>query len=306
VRDGGPIVLPESEVEAIRRHAKLVEDFNAARAQEFRRLLEPYREGFERVADSLGLIYREMDAHTIVLLDGVNHDPAVAAEMLSWRTAINAGMRAFHRSHGRNFEPNDTPDRVVQLVDAKYESWERMSSISPREYVVRSGCPPTCPPDVAKAAYREVRNRALAFASVAPSIAFAFPAQEDPFHGLMEIRATFVAIGAMPGPDALGGTAREPVRIVERFGPVELDADRRTAYLDGVAQRLTKREYESLLGVVKARHDGIWAADLIDKTGVPSAKDRLADIRKKYGKRWTEAIEQNPWRIKHGFSMKRA
>jgi len=107
--------------------------------------------------------------------------------------------------------------------------------------------------------------------------------------------------GQMPpeGKMDLPSPSRTPVGIAHEFGAVKLDADGRTAYVWGEAKHLTFSQFKVIAALIAEGARGIYSDPLAKKTGTPSARSRLADLRKQPDGLWRAAIlnPPGPWRI---------
>jgi hypothetical protein len=180
-------MLSDADRQAIREHAAVIEAYEAARKKERDRLREPYREQALQIGDKMhseGLVGDGRVAASLTW-----DDPRDIALLRSATTAIEEGLAAFDAAHRPNHEPFDTPRKLVAWIDEEFRWWERHS-----EGLSRKDDPPRYPDDEARAAYREARRRALAFARIAPTLREEFSERLDPIVGLQDIRTVFASL----------------------------------------------------------------------------------------------------------------
>jgi len=228
-------MLSEQERRAIRRHAKVIEDYEANREHEFRRIIAPIwgrAEAIWRQINDERLRSPEgFEAFTYVAKQ-IRTDPALVAEFRSFVGPLREGMSRFDQAHRPSVKPFDTPGQLVAYIDyeldwigrrraellAYTELGRRVLESEGRTH--RPGEPPDYPEKEARAHYREARRRALAFVTVAPSLPNLIPERIDPVIGLQDIRAVFAGL-LTEGVEELSFSIGTPVRLTseDRPGP---------------------------------------------------------------------------------------
>lgn len=172
-------MLGERERRANRRHAGVIEDYEAARDREFRRIIAPILHRAEAVWTTINderLRTPDGFESFVSNAEDIRTDPSLVAEFRAYIEPVRAGLAHFDRDHRPDVQPFDTPRKLVAHIVEKLD-WigkrrpELLSYIETGRMVLeskgwkhRTGHDPDYPGDEARALYRAARGRALAFA----------------------------------------------------------------------------------------------------------------------------------------------
>lgn len=180
--------MPQSILNILRRNVRAIEDYERLRESEQERLLEPLQ---SRMRDFWSRMHPdELIAVPPVVRPAEIYNvltPAEHQEILQAYDTVQAELRDFDRLQKPSVEPFDTPAKILKWFEENEWLWN--GGFAGLAGVNRQGEREQLTSEKARVAYREIRERALAFIILDPALAFRFSATVDPLLGLQDIRA---------------------------------------------------------------------------------------------------------------------